>query len=230
LWPTRSTPPRPLSSVVEIYTVEVMADDRKRRILDAALELADERGVAGVTMRALAQKLDVTAMALYPHIGDKDGLLDGLVDRMLAELLPAIPVVGTAEQRLLAIAHAARNLARRHPSAYALLLSRPSVTPDAVRVVDAIYSALLELGVPGREVPRVERLLSTFTLGYATSEVNGRFSAGTLNPRGRRAQFLDDDVPTHRALSEVLDRSPDWDAEFEADLQDLLTLLRTRWG
>lgn len=204
-------------------------DDRKRQILDTALALADERGLAALTMRAVAEKLGVTAMALYPHIGDKDGLLDGLVDRMLAELLPAIPATGDAEERLLAIGRAARALARRHPSAYALLLSRPSVTPDAVRLVDAIYTALLELGVPAAEVPRIERLLSTFALGYATSEVNGRFSAGTRNPRERRAQFPPEEVPAHRRLGEVLDRAPDWDAEYEADLHDLLALVRSRW-
>lgn len=203
--------------------------DRKRQILDAALELADERGLAAVTMRALAQKLGVTAMALYPHIGGKDGLLDGLVDRMLAELLPAVPAHGTPEERLLAIARAARTLSRRHPSAYPLLLARPAVTPDAVQLVDALYAALLELGVPADQVPRVERLFSTFTLGYAISEVNGRFSAGTLNPRGRRAQFPQDQVPAHRKLSEVLDHSPDWDAEYETDLADLMLMVRARW-
>ncbi|NUO59356.1 MAG: TetR/AcrR family transcriptional regulator, partial [Hamadaea sp.] len=52
----------------------------------------------------------------------------------------------------------------------------------------------------------------------------------TINPRGRRAQFAADEVPAHRRLSEVLDRSPDWDAEYEADLQDLLSLVRLRWG
>ncbi|MCP2321646.1 AcrR family transcriptional regulator [Hamadaea flava] len=205
-------------------------DDRKRRILDAALELADERGLAGVTMRALAQKLGVTAMALYPHIGDKEGLFDGLVDRMLAEMLPAVPTDGTAEERLLAVGRAARELSRRHPSAYALLLARPAVTPDAVRLVDAIYGALLDLGVPDAEVPRVERLITTFALGYAASEASGRFSAGTINPRGRRAQFPADEVSAHRRLSEVLDRMPDWDAEYEADLQDLLLMVRARWS
>jgi AcrR family transcriptional regulator len=208
----------------------VADDDRKRRILDAALELADERGLGGVTMRALAEKLGVTAMALYPHIGGKEGLLDGLVDRMLAELLPAVPVDGTAEERLMAIGRAARALSRRHPSAYALLLARPAVTPDAVRLVDAIYAALLEIGVPEAEVPRVERLISTFTLGYAISEANGRFSAGTLNPRARRARFPAEEVPAHRRLSEVLDRVPDWDAEYEADLRDLMLMLRARWS
>ncbi|WP_027346135.1 TetR/AcrR family transcriptional regulator [Hamadaea tsunoensis] len=204
--------------------------DRKTAILDAALALADERGLTAVTMRALAQRLGVTPMALYPHVGDKDGLLDGLVDRLLAELLPAAATEGPPAERLKALGRASRALAQRHPSAYALLLARPSVTPDAVRVVDALYGALSELGVPDAEVPRVERLISTFVLGYATSEVNGRFAAGRVNPRAQRAQFGPDEVPAHRALAEVLDRVPDWDAEFEADLDDLFVLLQARWG
>lgn len=99
------------------------------------------------------------------------------------------------------------------------------VTPDAVRVVDAIYRTLLDAGVPAAEVPRIERLVSTTILGYAVSEVNGRFGVGTLNPRARRGQLPAGALPGHQALAEWLDRDVDWDAEFEADLADLARLI-----
>lgn len=197
----------------------------REAILDAALDLADERGLAAVSMRAVAQRVGVTAMALYPYIGNKEALLDGLVDRLLASLLPVDGGTGDWRDRLRRGGRAVRALARRHPSAYPLLLARPAVTPDAVRVVDWIYSLLLEAGVPPRDVPRLERLLSTFVLGYATSEVNGRFSVGTLNPRARRAQFAADEVPAHRRLAKWLDDPVNWDAEFEADVDDLIGLV-----
>jgi AcrR family transcriptional regulator len=197
----------------------------REAILDAALDLADERGLDAVSMRAVAQRVGVTAMALYPYIGNKEALLDGLVDRLLASLLPVDGGTGDWRDRLRRSGRAVRALARRHPSAYPLLLARPAVTPDAVRVVDWIYSLLLEAGVPPRDVPRLERLLSTFVLGYATSEVNGRFSVGTLNPRARRAQFPADEVPAHRRLAKWLDDPVDWDAEFEADVDDLIGLV-----
>src|SRR5690348_7911745 len=137
-------------------------------------------------MRAVAERVGVSAMALYPHVGSKEALLDGLVDVLLAEL-PVAEVAGDDPwSRLTALAHELRALAHRHPSAFGLLLSRPSVTPDAVRATDAVYQALLDAGIPDAQVPRVERLLSTFVLGFAASEVNGRFGAGTVDPRGRR--------------------------------------------
>jgi AcrR family transcriptional regulator len=199
---------------------------RRQEILDAALALADERGLDAVSMRAVAQRVGVTPMALYPYIGNKDALLDGLVDRLLANLLPTLRLDGSWPQRMRGLCRAARALARAHPATFSLLWSRPSVTPDAVRVVDAIYQALLDAGVPPAEVPRVERMVSTFVLGFATSEANGRFRAGSINPRGRRGQFAPDEVPAHRQLAEWLDKDLDLDAEFEADLDDLERLIR----
>lgn len=197
--------------------------DRRHEILRAALAIADEQGLAAVSMRSVAERVGVSAMALYPYVGSKEALLDGLVDVLLAELPPALAQLTDADpwSRLIALAHALRAVARRHPSAFALLLARPSVTPDAVRSTDAVYQALLDVGVPEPHVPRIERLLSTFVIGFAASEVNGRFSAGTLDPRGRRAQFPGGEVLAHHRLAEHLDRPVDWDAEFAADLEDL---------
>jgi hypothetical protein len=90
-----------------------------------------------------------------------------------------------------------------------------------------IYQALLDAGVPPPEVPRLERLISTFVLGYAASEVNGRFAAGSVDPRGRRAQFPGGEVLAHHALAGWLDKPVDWDAEFDADLADLVRLIGT---
>lgn len=202
--------------------------DVRDKILAAALAIADERGLAAVSMRSVAERVGLSAMALYPHVSSKEALLDGLVDLLLAEQLPvvaALPAGSDSWTRLRAMAQGVRQLARRHPSAFSLLLARPSVTTDALRVTDGIYQVLVEVGVPSADVARVERLVSTFVLGFAASEVNGRFSKGTLSPRGRRAQLEEDAIPAHYRLAEHLDRPVDWDAEFEADLADLQALV-----
>lgn len=202
--------------------------DRRHQILLAALAVADERGLHAVSMRNVAEQVGVSAMALYPHVASKEALLDGIVDVLLAELLPAtrrLPSDAHWWTRLRAVAYATRDLARRHPSAFPLLLARPSVTPDAVRATDVIYQALLDAGVSARQVARVERLVSTFVLGFAASEANGRFSRGTLNPRARRDQLPTDQIPAHHRIARHLDQPVDWDREFDTDLKDLRTLI-----
>lgn len=202
--------------------------DIRDKILAAALEIADERGLAAVSMRSVGERVGMSAMALYPHVSSKEALLDGLVDLLLAEQLPIVerlPADADWWTRLEAMAQGVRDLAVRHPSAFSLLLARPSVTADALRATDAVYQALLDAGVPEAEVDRVERLVSTFVLGYAASEVNGRFSRGRLSPRARRAQLAEEDIPAHHQLARHLDEPVDWSAEFQADLRDLRMLV-----
>jgi AcrR family transcriptional regulator len=202
----------------------------KDAILDAAIQLADERGLDAVSMRSVAARVGVTPMALYPYVGSKAALLDGMMGRMLRDLLPVTGQAADWSKRLRDLAYAARGMSKQHPWVARLQLLRPAIEPDAVRVVDAIYQALLEAGVPEAEVPRMERMISTFIIGFGASEAEGRFARGTLDPRGRRGQLPEGHLPAHYRLAHVLDKPVDWDAEFEADLSDLeqLVLARTR--
>jgi AcrR family transcriptional regulator len=148
------------------------------RILDVALELADAEGLEAVGMRAIAQRLGVTPMALYRHVGDKDALLDGLVERLLGEVegeLERSDDEGPWERRLQARGAALREVARAHPTAFPLLLARRARTPGARRTRDSVVAALTDAGVPPDDAPRLERLLATFALGFAAAEAGGRF-------------------------------------------------------
>jgi AcrR family transcriptional regulator len=197
---------------------------RRDEILAAALALADERGLEAVSMRAVAARVGITPMALYRHVGDKQGLLDGLIGRLLADLPLPDPALPWAD-RLRAFAAALRAAAREHPSLFALLVSRPVVEPGALRVIEALYALLRDAGVPDPEVPRLERLVATFALGWLASEAGGRFGPGSAAPRARRARLTRPDFPAHHALAPHLDARVDWDAEFAADVEDLIRLV-----
>jgi AcrR family transcriptional regulator len=148
----------------------------RERVLQATLEIAEEQGLAAVSMRAVARRVGVTPMALYHHVRDKEDLLDALVERLLTELLVPNPELPWQE-RLRVLGASLRETAGCHPDAFLMLLRRPATTPGARRARDAIYSALADAGVPRDEIPRVERLISTFMIGFAASEAAGRFAA-----------------------------------------------------
>lgn len=145
-------------------------------VLAAALELADEGGLAALSMRAVAEQVGVTPMALYRHVGTKSQLLDGLVELLLHEQHlpdPALPWPA----RLDALSAGLRATARDHPEVFPLLLQRPVATEAARSVREVAYTALREAGVEEIHIPRTERALSTFALGFAASEAAGRFTA-----------------------------------------------------
>jgi AcrR family transcriptional regulator len=162
-------------------------------VLAASLALADDEGLDALTMAAVARRLGVTPMALYRHVQDKADLLDGVVERLLDEIPEPDPDLDPAAQ-LRAAGRALRATARRHPGVFPLLLQRPATTPGARRARDQVVTALRGAGVHPAAAARVERLVSTMVLGFATSEVSGRFAA-----HSRRT--LDAD---YRALEEMI--------------------------
>lgn len=58
------------------------------RVLVAAVTLADAIGIDALSMRRLAQELNVVPMALYKHVSDKEDLLDGMVEVIIREIDP----------------------------------------------------------------------------------------------------------------------------------------------
>jgi AcrR family transcriptional regulator len=91
-----------------------MAELDKDRIATAALGIADKYGVEGFTMRAVANALDVSPMALYHHVRDKAGLVTLLVDTAIRKN-PLPPTTGVWQDDLLSMAQWMRQSMLNHP-------------------------------------------------------------------------------------------------------------------
>jgi AcrR family transcriptional regulator len=146
-------------------------DDRRRLILDQALALVDERGLAAMSMRAVAERVGLTSMALYPYVGGKDALLDGLVDLLRLELdtrYGGEPAGLAWGNRLRALGRAVHAVAREHPGAFPLLLTRSTAGAATSWLTAALRHVLHDAGVASADVPRLARLLCAFLLGRAT--------------------------------------------------------------
>jgi AcrR family transcriptional regulator len=107
------------------------------RVLRAAVALADEAGIEALSMRSLAQALDVVPMALYKHVANKEQLLDGMVEVIVGEIDP--PAAGTdwqsaVRERVLS----ARRALLRHPWASRVIESRGNPTPVVLDYVNSL--------------------------------------------------------------------------------------------
>ena len=125
--------------------IEVGAQARvpltRERVLNTAVALADQGGVEALSMRKLAQALDVVPMALYRHVANKDELLSGLVDVVIGEIDP--PLEGAdwktaMRQRILS----ARRALLRHPWASRVMESRTTPTPVVLAYMDSMIGLL----------------------------------------------------------------------------------------
>ena len=121
--------------------IEVGAETRapltRERVLTIAVTLADRGGIESLSMRNLAQALDVVPMALYRHVANKDELLGGMVDVVIGEIDP--PLEGADwKTAIRARILSARRALLRHPWASRLMESRTTPTPVVLDYMDSM--------------------------------------------------------------------------------------------
>ncbi|WP_246651480.1 TetR/AcrR family transcriptional regulator [Nonomuraea guangzhouensis] len=117
-------------------------------IVRAAIALADADGLAAVSLRKVAAKLDAGPMRLYRYMSTKEELLDLMVDAVYAEIHPPSPG-GDWRAALRTLARRTRQAALRHEWFADLLGGRPHLGPYALAHLEASMAALH--GVPGFE-------------------------------------------------------------------------------
>ncbi len=143
----------------------------KDRVLSAALELADHRGLGSLSMRSLALELGVEAMSLYHHVANKDEILDGLVDLVFGEIeVRSPPADWRQEMRRRAIAM--RDALRRHPWAIGLMESRAAPGTESLRRHDAVLAILRAAGFSVELAGHAYSVVDSYVYGFALQEKN----------------------------------------------------------
>jgi AcrR family transcriptional regulator len=138
----------------------------RERILATAVALADDGGDASISMRRIAQELGVVPMALYKHVANKDKLLDGMLDVVVAEINP--PVEGadwktTMRERILS----ARRALLRHPWAASVLESRREPTPTVVAYIDSMMGVFVDAGFSIDLIHHAMHVMGSRILGFS---------------------------------------------------------------
>ncbi|MET7397739.1 TetR/AcrR family transcriptional regulator [Dactylosporangium sp. NPDC005572] len=142
-------------------------------IVDAALDLLDDRGPDGMSLRGIATALGVAPNALYTYFPDKAALLRAVVDRLIgthadldALADPAVPV----RRRIHRLAAGLRDGLISHPGAAGLVLGAPMDGAQALLLGERLLDALADGGLEDDEAARACYLIIVYLLGFVALE------------------------------------------------------------
>jgi len=179
----------------------------RERILEAALELADAGGIESLTMRKLGRALGFEAMSLYNYVANKDDLLDGILDLVLAESEPPAPE-GEWDVAVRASAVSVHHALRRHTWACGLLMSpERGIRPARLRYMDLLLGRLREAGFSADTTYHAYHVLDGHIFGYSIWEIS-------------HMQAPADPGPILERLGPLLARLPDLKAHADAHLAE----------
>lgn len=142
-------------------------------IVQAALDLVDEVGLDGLTMRRLADRLGSSPMGLYRHVRNKEDLEAALLDRtMRVTVLPANEAPMDAVERTVGFCVRLRAQMLEHPFLLPLILGRPDIRTDHPESVGLIRAVLEAAGIDPELVPTAFTSLAAFVMGFVALETS----------------------------------------------------------
>jgi AcrR family transcriptional regulator len=120
----------------------------RQQIAAAALAIVDEQGAKALTMRAVADALGVTAMALYHYVDDKTALVALLVDEAIGDRPLPSPTGAGWDEDVLELARWMRDGAQRHPGVARLRQDHRVWTPTIMALGERWLGLWLQSGLP----------------------------------------------------------------------------------
>ena len=142
----------------------------KVKIIQLAITIIDQQGVACLTMRGLAQKLGVKAASLYNHVENKAALLD-MIQGYLYNHMAQLKNTKDWDKHLIELGHATRQGLLMHPNMLAVFVSRPTVTEASLAQAEQTLGILLQAGFKHHQVLMIFRNFNVFILGHVLAEV-----------------------------------------------------------
>ena len=145
-------------------------DLSKSAIVDRALDLADDHGLDGVTIRRIAQEFGVTPMALYWHVKNKDELLDAMGDRLFETVeYESDPAAGWDAQ-LAAVVRGLVEAFRRHPVCVDLAYRRVFACDEGRQLSEYTLGLLRRAGFDRRQTADIATRALQTALMLVSSE------------------------------------------------------------
>lgn len=187
------------------------------RIAAEAIALADEDGVDAVSMRRVAQRLDVGTMSLYHHVPNKDALYAAMGNAIMAEfIIPPDEMPSGWRAGLREIALRTKASYDRHPWMMLGMLQgqEPQPSENLMRHADQTLGTMSGLPLTGEERLHLSGLVDEYVIGHAFRELSDQAEEETTDFRAQRMEWfremlLSEGMPNFRELFETDNPTPE---------------------
>lgn len=146
-------------------------------ILDAA-RLLTATSTESLTVRRLGQALGADPTAIYRHFRDKDELVRGLIDRLLADTLQRVDLSVDWRTRLTRLAAATLESFVSHPAVGAEAATTSTGGPNEVKAISLILEAMKDAGLGSEDAVRYYGVYSSYVLSLAGAQARHRLENG----------------------------------------------------
>jgi AcrR family transcriptional regulator len=168
-------------------------------VVGAAIKVADREGLASVSMRRIADELQLTPMALYTYVPSKSVLVSAMIEEVSVEVADLPDPGGSWRERIAAVAWANWRLYLGHPWLLSVTARRAVAGPNRLRKAELEYRALKHEGI---DLLHLHDLVEAYVYGAARAGVEEQEARS-----GRRPTATEWWEAHEPYLDQILDRA-----------------------
>ncbi len=168
------------------------------KIVDAAVELTAEHGLDGWTIRQIATRLQVWPGVVAHHVGDREAVVNGVADRVIAR----IPVPGPDlpwRDWFHTLVHGGRTVLRQFPGVARRLVVVGPIVPAALPTIDTGIQVLHRAGFGDQATEIYRYLLNSAFMLVAVEDDRDHHPTARATMGRVLAGYADD--PAHPGLA-----------------------------
>ncbi|GLV82522.1 putative transcriptional regulator, TetR family [Streptomyces lavendulae subsp. lavendulae] len=200
----------------------------REEVLGAAASLVRRHGPAALTMRGLAADLGTAVTSIYWHVGNRESLLDALVERTVQEMGAVRPVGRTPAARILSVARILRRELRGRPHLIAMVHERGLTERMFLPAQQALVHEVHAAGLRGARAADAVRAIQFQIVGFLLVERNRERSPAQSPAEGDLWDPAT--APDDPALARALSRPADPERLFLLSVRALTEALIARPG
>lgn len=142
----------------------------QERIINTAIELLDEQGLEGLSLRRLADRLGSGVTSLYWYVNTKEDLLELAVDAILADATQFDGPSGNWRADIRELALRFREIILRHPWTASLFGQFLGIGPNALAYSESVLGVLGQTGLTGERLDGALSAIFYYVVGSAISD------------------------------------------------------------
>lgn len=141
-------------------------------IVTTALRLVDAEGMDMLTMRALADALNVYPTAVYWHVGSKSNLATLIAEQVFNELVLPDDNRLTWDLWLGEVVRQWRAVMHRHPNVAVMSAGKLLTSSAALPFIERLVGVLERAGFSGQQLADVYNAVLGFAFGWVSTELS----------------------------------------------------------
>ena len=193
----------------------------RERILESAVEVVRRDGVEALSMRRLAEELNVWPMSLYRYFQDKETLLEAVI-ATVAEGVRMPPAGRPWRDHLRELMNAYREAFALDPVGLASVTAGAFLSPSMLRLSEEALATLVDAGFSDADAARGWRALWSYTYGFTLFRIGSSGSDTARRARVAVAGVSEVDYPALAAAGTAFAAAFADDDSFDYGLDRLL--------